>query len=77
MATVTVRLQPDLQRQLDDVSRQLGITRSEIVDAAESLLRRSGRIRAISGRPAAPGASPRSAAPACRCAPGSRRPRGS
>ena len=31
MTTVTVRLDPDLQRQLDQLSRRLGRTRSEIV----------------------------------------------
>ena len=42
MATVTIRLQPDLQRQLDDVSRDLGMTRSEVVRDA---LRRQLAVR--------------------------------
>ena len=49
MATVTVRLQPDLQRQLDDVSRELGMTRSEVVRDAlrrQLAVRRFDAIRA-------------------------------
>jgi len=42
MATVTIRLQPDLQRQLDDVSRESGMTRSEVVRDA---LRRQLAVR--------------------------------
>ena len=42
MATVTIRLQPALQRQLDDVSKELGITRSEVVRDA---LRRQLAVR--------------------------------
>lgn len=42
MAAVTIRLQPALQRQLDDVSKELGITRSEVVRDA---LRRQLAVR--------------------------------
>lgn len=42
MATVTIRLQPDLERQLDEVTRELGITRSEVVRDA---LRRQLAVR--------------------------------
>ncbi len=42
MGTVTVRLQPELERQLDDVSGALGMTRSEVVRDA---LRRQLAIR--------------------------------
>jgi predicted transcriptional regulator len=34
MGAVTIRLDPDLQRQLDRVSRRLGLTRSEVVRVA-------------------------------------------
>ena len=42
MGTVTVLLQPELERQLDDVSGALGMTRSEVVRDA---LRRQLAIR--------------------------------
>ncbi len=42
MGTVTVRLQPELERQLDEVSGALGMTRSEVVRDA---LRRQLAIR--------------------------------
>ena len=34
MGAVTIRLDPELQRQLDQVSRRLGLTRSEVVRQA-------------------------------------------
>jgi predicted transcriptional regulator len=43
MATVTVRLEPSLDRQLDRVSRELGRTRSEIV--REALRRQLALLR--------------------------------
>ena len=48
MGTVTVRFQPELERQLDDVSGALGMTRSEVVrDARRQLaIRRFEAIRA-------------------------------
>lgn len=47
--TVTVRFQPDLRRQLDEVSRELGMTRSEFVRDAlrrQLAVRRFNAIRA-------------------------------
>lgn len=34
MPTVTIRLDPDLQRELDRVSHELGVSRSEVVRLA-------------------------------------------
>ncbi len=51
MAAVTIRLDPDLQRQLDRLSRELGQTRSEVIrDALRrqlSLLRFEGARRRL------------------------------
>ena len=49
MGTVTVRLQPELERQLDDVSGVLGMTRPEFVRDAlprQLAIRRFEAIRA-------------------------------
>jgi len=43
MGAITIRLDPELQEQLDRVSRQLGLTRSEVV--REALRRQLSLLR--------------------------------
>ena len=43
MPAITIRLDPELQRQLDRLSRELGLTRSEVV--REALRRQLGLLR--------------------------------
>ena len=43
MAVITIRLDPELQRQLDHISRELGLTRSEVV--REALRRQLSLLR--------------------------------
>ncbi len=43
MPVITIRLDPELQRQLDDISRELGLTRSEVV--REALRRQLSLLR--------------------------------
>ena len=48
MAAVTIRLDPDLQRQLDRLSRELGQTRSEVI--RDALRRQLSLLRFESAR---------------------------
>lgn len=48
MPVITIRLDPELQRQLDRLSSELGLTRSEVV--REALRRQLGMLRFESTR---------------------------